>query len=56
VTTKNGIVFRRISSITAPDAWHSEKGFLGATRQATAFVWDREQGLQMIVNSNVRDI
>jgi len=53
VTTKNGIVFRRISSITAPDAWHSEKGFLGATRQATAFVWDKEKGLQAILVSNV---
>ena len=54
VTTKNGIVFRRISSITAPDSWHSEKGFVGSVRQAQAFVWDREQGLQVIVNSNVR--
>lgn len=53
VTTKNGIVFRRISSITAPDAWHSEKGFLGATRQATAFVWDKDRGLEVILNSNV---
>lgn len=51
--TKNGIVFRRISSITAPDAWHAEKGFLGATRQATAFVWDKEKGLQAILVSNV---
>ena len=56
VTTKNGIVFRRISSITAPDAWHSEKGFIGSVRQAQAFVWDRDRGLQVIVNSNVRDI
>jgi len=52
--TKNGIVFRRISAITATDAWHSEKGFIGSVRQAQAFVWDREQGLQVIVNSNVR--
>lgn len=51
--TKNGIVFRRISAITAPDAWHSEKGFLGSVRQAQAFVWDKEKGLQMILNSNV---
>ncbi len=51
--TKNGIVFRRISSITAADSWHSEKGFLGATRQAQAFVWDKEKGLQAIINSNV---
>ena len=51
---KNGIIFRRISSITAADAWHSEKGFIGATRRAQAFVWDKERGLQAIINSNVR--
>jgi len=27
---------------------------LGATRQAQAFVWDAEKGLQAILNSNVR--
>lgn len=51
---KNGIIFRRISSITAADAWHSEKGFIGATRRAQAFIWDKEKGLQAIINSNVR--
>lgn len=51
---KNGIIFRRISSITAADAWHSEKGFIGATRRAQAFIWDKDRGLQAIINSNVR--
>ena len=51
---KNGITFRRISSITAPDAWHSENGFIGSTRRAQAFIWDKEKGLQAILNSNVR--
>lgn len=54
--SENGVVFRRISSVTAADSWHTEKGFIGATRQAQAFVWDRDRGLQAIVNSNVRDI
>jgi len=52
--TKNGIVFRRISAITAPDAWHVENGLIGSVRQAQAFMWDRELGLQAILNSNVR--
>lgn len=52
--TKNGIVFRRISAITAPDAWHTENGFIGSVRQAQAFMWDKEHGLQAILNSNVR--
>ena len=51
---KNGIEFRRISSITAPDAWHNENGFIGSTRRAQAFIWDKEKGLQAILNSNVR--
>ena len=51
--TKNGIVFRRISAITAADAWHAEKGFLGSVRQAQAFVWSKDNGLQTIINSNV---
>ena len=50
---KNGIEFRRISSITAPDAWHNENGFIGSTRRAQAFIWDKNKGLEAILNSNV---
>ena len=52
-TTTNGIVFRRISAITAKDAWHGENGFIGGIRQAQGFIWDKEAGLQAILNSNV---
>lgn len=51
--TSNGIVFRWISAVTASDAWHVEKGFVGSTRQSQAFVWDKSHGLQAILNSNV---
>lgn len=53
--TNNGIVFRQISAITASDAWHGENGFLGSTRQAQAFIWDKACGLQAILNSNIRE-
>ena len=53
--TNNGIIFRRISAITATDSWHVENGFIGSVRQAQAFIWDRELGLQAILNSNVLD-
>ena len=53
VYSKGGVTFRRISSITSADAWHSEMGFLGATRQAQAFIWHKERGLLAILNSNV---
>lgn len=51
--TTNGIIFRRISSITALDSWHVDGGFIGATRQAQAFIWNKETGLEAILNSNV---
>lgn len=47
-----GIIIRRISSVTATDAWHAEKGYK-AIRKAQAFVWDKEKGRQLIVDSNV---
>lgn len=40
--------------VYAADAWHSEKGFIGATRRAQAFVWNKERGLQAIINSAVQ--
>lgn len=51
--TNNGIIFRRISAITATDSWHVENGFVGSVRQAQAFIWNKELGLQAILNSNV---
>ena len=53
--TNNGIIFRRISAITATDSWHVDNGFIGSVRQAQAFIWDKELGLQAILNSNVVD-
>ena len=51
--TVNGIIFRRISAVTATDSWHSEFGFVGAVRQAQAFLWHKKRGLESIMNSNV---
>lgn len=51
-----GIIFRRVSTITAIDAWHATKGFVGSIRKAQAFVWDRDKGkvytIDSVVNSN----
>ena len=54
VREEGGIIFRRISSITATDAWHMEKGYKGAVRKAQAFVWDKKEGLITIINSTVK--
>ena len=47
-----GVKIRRISSVTATDAWHAEKGYQ-SIRMAQAFVWDREKGRQFVIDSNV---
>lgn len=48
-----GVIIRRISAITATDAWHAELGFKGAIRKAQAFIWDKELGKQFTIDSNV---
>jgi len=50
---ENGIIIRKISSITGTDAWHYENGFIGAIRKAQAFIWDKECGLEAILNSAI---
>jgi hypothetical protein len=47
-----GVKIRRISTITATDAWHAEKGYR-SIRMAQAFVWDKEKGRQFVIDSNV---
>ena len=47
-----GVKIRRLSSVTATDAWHAEKGFI-SQRMAQAFVWDKEKGRQFVFDSNV---
>lgn len=41
----NGIVVRILRSLTPPDAWHYNKGYVGALRASEAFLWDRDDGL-----------
>lgn len=48
-----GVIIRRISAITATDAWHAELGFKGALRKAQAFIWDKNLGKQYTIDSNV---
>jgi hypothetical protein len=48
----SGIIIRHISSITAIDAWHKEKGYL-ALRKAQAFIWDKEKGKRLTIDVNV---
>lgn len=53
VREENGIIFRHISSVSAPDEWHSKKGYVGTQRKAFAFIWDKDCGLETIIFSSV---
>jgi hypothetical protein len=46
-----GLKIRRVSSITAPCAWHTNSGYVKVIRQAQAFIWNKNKGLQNIINS-----
>lgn len=53
VRESGGIIFRRVSTITAADAWHASKGYKGAVRKAQAFLWDVERGKVLTIDSVV---
>ena len=42
----NGVVVRILRSLTTPDAWHYNKGYVGVLRASEAFLWDKERGLK----------
>ena len=41
-----GVIVRYMSSLSATDAWHHKKGYVGSKRSAEALVWDAEKGLK----------
>lgn len=41
----NGVVIRILRSLTPPDAFHYNKGYIGALKASEAFLWDKENGL-----------
>ena len=49
----SGITVRNLSSLTATDYWHDSKGFIGNIKKAQAFIYNRNNGLQGILNYNV---
>ena len=49
-----GITIRNLSSMSATDYWHDSKGFIGNIKKAHAFIYSRQNGLQGILNYNVK--
>ena len=42
---KHGVRTRLLSALTEADSWHAHQGYIGAIRQAEAFVWSKREGL-----------
>ena len=41
----HGVRVRILPSLTPPDAWHAENGYVGNMRNAEAYVWSKTEGL-----------
>ena len=41
----HGVQIKFIGSLCPPDEWHASKGFVGNTRSAEAFLYDKDEGL-----------
>ncbi len=41
-----GIMIRYLRSLAGADAWTFDKGFIGGTRAAEGFLWDRDRGVK----------
>lgn len=46
-----GVKIHYLSSISAPDLYHFDNGYVGSIRQAQAFIFDKENGLESILYS-----
>ena len=51
VITEPGVITRIIPSITGPDGFHTSHAYVGSKRQAQAFIWHKNDGLQNIIYS-----
>lgn len=53
-----GVRVRILSALCPADDWHSAQGYVGAVRQAEAFVWSKEEGLlaQIYYNDDAHSV
>lgn len=55
VKEENGVIVRYLSSASGTDNWHFESGYVGAIKKAQSFVWDRDKGLEFIINATATE-
>jgi hypothetical protein len=48
-----GCVVRHMRSLSATDAWHYQKGYIGTVRGCEAFLWSRKNGLNCMFETNL---
>lgn len=48
-----GIIVRMMSSLAGTDSWHHTMGYLGPTRAAEGFIWNKQSGLLGNINVNI---
>lgn len=48
-----GVTVRTLRALTATDAWHDQKGYIGSQRSAEGFVWNKNEGLICNLSVNV---
>lgn len=53
ITKDNGVIVRFMGSPTGTDTWHYESGYVGAIKKGQSFLWDRENGLELIINTTI---
>jgi hypothetical protein len=53
-----GVRVRILSALCPPDDWHSAQGYVGAIRQAEAFVWSKTEGLlaEVFYNDDAHEV
>lgn len=49
-----GVIVRHLRSLTATDAWHYQKGYIGSVRGGQAFVYDHVSGLVSQLLANIK--
>jgi len=53
VKEENGVIVRYLSSPSGSDNWHYESGYVGAIKKAQSFVWDKDKGMELMINTSV---
>ena len=50
---QNGVIITNLPSVTGSDEWHDINGYVGAAQECRCYVWDKNYGLDTIININI---